>query len=60
VLPIGGVKEKILAVKRIGITTVILPEANRKDFEELPDHLQADLSVHFARDYQDVYKVAFG
>ncbi len=60
VLPIGGVKEKILAVKRIGITTVILPEANRKDFEELPDHLRADLSVHFARDYQDVYKVAFG
>ena len=59
VLPIGGVKEKILAVKRIGITTVILPEANRKDFEELPDHLRADLSVHFARDYQDVYKVAF-
>ncbi len=60
VLPIGGVKEKILAVKRIGITTVILPEANRKDFDELPDHLRADLSVHFARDYQDVYKVAFG
>ncbi|MGE4543335.1 MAG: endopeptidase La [Pedobacter sp.] len=60
VLPIGGVKEKILAVKRIGITTVILPEANRKDFDELPDHLRADLSVHFARDYHDVYKVAFG
>jgi len=60
VLPIGGVKEKIIAVKRIGIATVILPEANRKDFEELPDHLREDLNVHFARDYRDVYKVAFG
>ncbi|ABA87850.1 DNA-binding ATP-dependent protease La [Syntrophotalea carbinolica DSM 2380] len=60
VLPIGGVKEKIIAVKRIGLTTVILPEANRKDFEELPDHLRENLSVHFAGDYRDVYQVAFG
>jgi len=60
VLPIGGVKEKIIAVKRIGLKTVILPEANRKEFEELPDHLREDLHVHFARDYRDVYKVAFG
>jgi ATP-dependent Lon protease len=59
VLPIGGVKEKIIAVKRIGLDTVILPEANRKDFEELPEHLQEGLKVHFARDYRDVYKVAF-
>jgi ATP-dependent Lon protease len=60
VLPIGGVKEKIIAVKRIGLKTVILPKANRKEFEELPDHLREDLHVHFARDYRDVYKVAFG
>jgi ATP-dependent Lon protease len=60
VLPIGGVKEKIIAVKRIGLKTVILPKANRKEFEELPDHLREDLQVHFARDYRDVYKVAFG
>ena len=46
--------------KTYRITTVILPEANRKDFEELPDHLQANLSVYFARDYQDVYRVALG
>ena len=60
VLPIGGVKEKIIAVRRTGLQTVILPEANRKDFEELPDYLREGLAVHFARDYRDVYRVAFG
>jgi ATP-dependent Lon protease len=60
VLPIGGVKEKIIAVRRAGLRTVLLPEANRKDFEELPDHLQEGLAVHFARDYRDIYRVAFG
>jgi ATP-dependent Lon protease len=60
VLPIGGVKEKIIAVRRTGLQTVILPEANRKDFEELPDYLREGLAVHFARDFRDVYRVAFG
>src|SRR6202043_4162357 len=37
VLPIGGVKEKVLAAARAGITTVLLPERNRKDLEDVPD-----------------------
>ena len=59
VLPIGGVKEKTIAARRAGLQTLIFPEGNRKDFEELPDYLQEGLDVHFARDYTDVYKVAF-
>lgn len=60
VLPIGGVKEKTIAARRVGLTTLIFPEGNRKDFEELPDYLQEGLTVHFAREYNDVYRMAFG
>lgn len=60
VLPIGGVKEKTIAARRSGLKVLIFPESNRKDFEELPNHLREGLEVHFARNYQDVYAVAFG
>jgi ATP-dependent Lon protease len=60
VLPIGGVKEKTIAARRAGLKTLVFPEGNRKDFQELPDYLQEGLDVHFARDYDDVYQVAFG
>jgi ATP-dependent Lon protease len=60
VLPIGGVKEKTIAARRAGLKTLIFPEANRKDFLELPDYLREGLEVRFAREYRDVYKVAFG
>jgi ATP-dependent Lon protease len=60
VLPIGGVKEKTIAARRAGLLTLIFPEDNRKDFEELPDYLKEGIEVHFARDYGEVYKVAFG
>jgi len=59
VLPIGGVKEKTMAARRSGVTTLIFPEANKKDFEELADHLKEGVEVHFASTYDDVYKVAF-
>ena len=59
VLPIGGVKEKVIAARRAGLKTLIFPEANRKDVEELPDYLKKDLAFHFARDYSDVEKAAF-
>ena len=59
VLPIGGVKEKTIAARRAGLTTLIFPEGNRKDFEELADYLREGLTVHFAREYEDVYRVAF-
>ena len=58
VLPIGGVKEKTIAARRAGLKVLIFPEANQKDFAELPDYLKEGLEVHFAREYKDVYKVA--
>jgi len=59
VLPIGGVKEKTIAARRAGLTALIFPEANRKDFEELDDYLREGLEVHYAHDYSEVYRVAF-
>jgi ATP-dependent Lon protease len=58
VLPIGGVKEKTIAARRAGLKTLIFPEGNRKDFEELPDYLREGIEVHFAEDYADVFRVA--
>ncbi|MDD2320507.1 MAG: endopeptidase La [Geobacteraceae bacterium] len=60
VLPIGGVKEKTIAARRSGIKTLLFPEGNRKDFEELPAYLKKGLKVHFVHDYDDVYALAFG
>ena len=48
VLPIGGVKEKVIAARRAGYRVLIFPEANQKDFEDLPDYLKKGLEVHFA------------
>ena len=46
VLPIGGVKEKLLAAYRMGITTLLLPKANEKDLTELPPYVREKLDVH--------------
>ena len=46
VLPIGGVKEKLLAAYRLGIVTLLLPKANEKDLEELPADIRAKLDIH--------------
>ncbi|MHB9129461.1 MAG: endopeptidase La [Armatimonadota bacterium] len=58
VLPVGGVKEKMLAAHRAGITDVILPEENRKDLEELPAHVKAALTFHFVERMGQVLEVA--
>jgi len=58
VLPIGGVKEKVLAAKRAGIKTLILPKENKKDLEEIPAELRKDLTFIFASELSDVIKVA--
>ena len=58
VLPIGGVKEKVTAAHRAGIKEVILPDLNRKDLEDVPDHVSKDLIFHFAKEIWDVLKVA--
>lgn len=57
VLPVGGIKEKVIASKRNGINELILPEANRGDFETLPDYIREGFHVHFADTYDQVAKV---
>lgn len=59
VLPIGGVREKVIAARRQKISELILPEPNRGDFEELPAYLREGLTVHFAKRFADVAKVLF-
>jgi ATP-dependent Lon protease len=59
VLPIGGLKEKVIAARRAGLTTLIFPEDNRKDFEEIPDYLKEGLNIHFVKTFQDVYRKVF-
>ncbi len=59
VLPIGGVKEKAIAARRVGITNLILPEDNRKDFDELQDYIKEGISVHYADYFDDVLQVAY-
>ena len=60
VLPVGGIREKVIAARRSKIMEVILPEANRRDYDELPDHIRKGMTAHFAENYQDVFDVVFG
>ncbi len=56
VLPIGGVKEKVLAARRVGIKRVILPRANQKDLRDLPDDVRAEMEFVFADRVEDVLR----
>jgi ATP-dependent Lon protease len=58
VLPIGGLKEKILAAKRAKLTSVILPKRNKKDLDEIPKHILKGIQLVFADTMDDVMKVA--
>jgi len=58
VLPIGGLKEKALAAKRMGIKTVIIPKRNKKDLEDIPKYIKKDMQFVFAETMDDVLKVA--
>jgi len=59
VLPVGGIKEKVLAARRSGIKTIILPEACRKMLTEIPKGLRRELEFVFVRHIQDVFDAAF-
>ncbi len=59
VLPIGGVKEKTIAARRAGLTTLIFPYENKKDYDDLPDYLREGIDVHFVKKYPEVFKIAF-
>jgi ATP-dependent Lon protease len=58
VLPIGGVKEKVLAARRAGILTVILPKGNQKDLRDLPEHVRDEMKFVFAERVEDVLRAA--
>jgi ATP-dependent Lon protease len=58
ILPVGGIKEKILAGKRAGIKTIILPQKNEKDLEELADHVKEGLEFKFVQRMDEVVKIA--
>lgn len=58
VLPVGGIKDKVLAAHRAGIKTIILPEENSKDLEEVPENVKKDLTFIFAKTMDDVIKRA--
>jgi len=59
VLPIGGIREKTIAARRVGIYTLIVPKDNKKDYERLPDYIREGVTVHYADYFDDVLKVAF-
>nr|CAD7257677.1 unnamed protein product [Timema shepardi] len=68
VLPVGGIKEKTIAVsivfikplikaKRVGVNCIILPEENKKDYNDLPSYIKEGVEVHFVDNYQDIFKI---
>ncbi|HEX9257768.1 MAG TPA: endopeptidase La, partial [Actinomycetota bacterium] len=60
VLPIGGVKQKVLAAHRAGLTEVILPKRNEGDLDDVPEQVRAEMRFHLADDVRDVLGVALG
>ncbi len=58
VLPIGGLKEKLLAAHRAGILEVLLPQDNKKDLEEVPENLRSIMKLHFVETMDDVLQIA--
>jgi ATP-dependent Lon protease len=60
VLPVGGIKEKVLAAHRAGIRRVILPERCRKDLIEVPEEIQKDLTFFFCSRMEEVLAIALG
>lgn len=59
VLPVGGIREKIIAARRVGIKNIIIPFDNKHDFDEMPDYLKEGLTMHFAKHFEDVVKLTF-
>lgn len=58
VLPVGGIKEKVMAAKRAGIRTIILPKLNEKDLKEVPDYAKKGMTFHLASWVDDVFELA--
>jgi len=59
VLPVGGIKEKLIGAREAGITTVYLPEKNKKDISELPDEVRKDLTIHPVEVMDELIEIFF-
>ena len=58
ILPIGGLKEKVLAARRAGIETIVCPKLNQKELDEVPAILRRGLTFHLVEDVEEVLKLA--
>ena len=59
ILAVGGIKEKLVAARRSGLRTVILPKDNLPDYDQLPDYLKQGIEIHFVENYDEVFTLAF-
>lgn len=60
VLPVGGIREKVIAAKRVNVNELLLPAANKPDYERLPDYIKQGLTVHYVKYFKDVVARVFG
>jgi ATP-dependent Lon protease len=58
ILPVGGIKEKLLAAYRAGITTILLPRENEKDLDDLPEEIRTVMETHLVEDVDEVVRIA--
>ena len=58
-MPIGGVKEKMIAARRADVKTLILPEENRADYEDLDENIRRGITPHFVRSIDEVRRICF-
>ena len=59
VMPIGGVKEKTIAARRAGVTQLLIPDENRKDYEELDESITEGITTYFVKNFDEVLKIGF-
>ena len=59
VFPVGGIREKVIAARRAGVKELILPDENKGDYDEVPNHIKKGLKVHFACTFDDVAPLLF-
>ncbi len=57
-LPVGGVKEKLLAAHRVGVSTVLIPKDNEKDLEDVPEEVRADMTIQLVETIDEVLALA--
>jgi len=60
VLPVGGIREKAIAARRVKIYDLILPHANKRDFDDLPDYIKEGVTVRFVMQYPEVAEILWG